>query len=362
MTSLLLTLILSFTAPPFVAQTLDGRSIPGVPVELTADHLVLDTAQGRVSLETENLLTLTARREARPAAQTTGVIVELTDGSAICARQFVAQGGHSRITLDGGEVIEAPMSVVHAVRLQRSDALDSEWTRLTEKKSDSDLLIVRSGGTLDSNKGIVENVTEETVGFNLDGELLPVKRAKVFGFVYHHGAADEPPPAVCRISEASGSLWSARTVALAGKLQWITSTGLNVSAPLADVLRLDFSQGKLLYLSDLKPDSTTWTPYFGADRPLPALRLFYAPRFNRGFDSETLKLGGAVYSKGLALFARTELVYRLPKGFTRFRAVAGADETAGTSGKVRLTIRGDDRVLWKTTSPAKTRRKPSNWT
>ncbi len=172
-----------------------------------------------------------------------------------------------------------------------------------------------------------------------------MKRAKVFGFVYHHGAGDGPPPPVCRVTDASGSLWSARSVALAGKLQWITSTGLNVSAPLEDVLRLDFSQGKLLYLSDLKPDSITWTPYFGADRPLPALRLFYAPRFNRGFDSEPLKLGGVVYSKGLALFARTELVYRLPKGFSRFRAVAGADETGGTSGKVRLTVRGDDRVL-----------------
>ncbi len=348
MSSILLALILSSAVPPFEAQTLDGQTISGALVELTADRLTLETSQGRVSLEMKNLLTLTAKREARPFPQMPGVIVELTDGSTIHGRQYVARGGQARITLAGGEVVEAPMSVVQSVRLQCADPLDAEWSRLIDAKADSDLLIVRTNGTLDSHGGVVHDVTEDTVGFDLDGEILPVKRSKVYGFVYRHGVVDEPPPAICRITDASGSRWSARSVSLADNLQWATSTGLSVSQPLENVLRMDFSLGKLVYLSDLKPDSTVWTPYFGGVRLLPALRLFYAPRFDRGFESETLKLGGNEYRKGLALFARTELVYRLPVGFRCFRAVVGIDDAWGTGGKVRLIVRGDDQVLLET--------------
>ena len=348
MSSILLALILSSAVSPFEAQTLDGQTISGALVELTADHLTLDTAQGRVSLEMENLLTLTAKRKAKPSPQMPDVIVELTDGSTIHGRQYVARGGQARITLAGGEVVEAPMSVVQSVRFQRADPLDAEWSRLIDAKADSDLLIVRTNGTLDSHKGVVHDVTEDTVGFDLDGEVLPVKRSKVYGFVYRHGVADEPPPAICQITDAAGSRWSARSVSLADNLQWATSTGLSVSQPLENVSRLDFSLGKRVYLSDLKPDSTVWTPYFGGERPLPALRLFYAPRFDRGFESETLELGGNEYRKGLALFARTKLVYRLPIGFRCFRAVVGIDNAWGMGGKVRLIVRGDDRVLLET--------------
>ena len=75
------------------------------------------------------------------------------------------------------------------------------------------------------------------------------------------------------------------------------------------------------------------------------MKQFYAPRFDRGFDSQPLQLGGVDYRKGLALHGRTELVYRLPERFSRFRAVAGIDDAVRPGGKVRLVVRGDDKVL-----------------
>ncbi|MBN1393625.1 MAG: NPCBM/NEW2 domain-containing protein [Pirellulales bacterium] len=345
MNSIILALIFGFIAPQFEAKTLDGQTFSGALVELTADRLTLETSQGRLSAETEKLLTLTTERgpdRVRPAA---GAIVELIDGSSIHVRQYLVREGRAKIVLDGGETLDAPISAVHSVRLRQSDALEAEWSRLTGDNTDSDLLIVAANGTLDSHKGVIHDVTGETVGFDLDGELLPVKRAKVYGFVYRHGLADAPPPADCLITDAAGSRWSARAATLEGNnLQWTTCTGLPVSMPLAGVVRLDYSAGKLIYLSDMTPESTNWTPYFGSRRPLPALRLFYAPRFDRGFDSDALELGGVEYRKGLALFARTELVFRLPEGFRSFRAAIGNDD-GETDGKVRLIVRGDDRVL-----------------
>ena len=68
-----------------------------------------------MSIPTAKLLTVLPKQKAKPAASVPGVVVELADGSVIRGRQYVAKGSHARITLAGGEVVEAPASMVRTV-------------------------------------------------------------------------------------------------------------------------------------------------------------------------------------------------------------------------------------------------------
>jgi hypothetical protein len=349
MNGIFLAILLTSAAPSFEAATLDGQTVVGPIIELTPKRLTIATGKGRVSIVTATLLTISPQQKVKPAAASPGVVVELADGSVVRGRQYVARGSQARITLAGGEVVEATASIVRTVlcAASQTDALQSEWSRLTSMKTDADLLIVRSGNGLDYHKGILHDVTEDAVRFDLDGEVLPVKRSKVYGLAYHHGATAELPPAICRITDAAGSVWPVRSLALDEKLQWTTPAGLSVSQSCESIARIDFSEGKLLYLSDLKPESIAWTPYFGAREPLPAMKQFYAPRFDRSFDSPVLRLGGVEYRKGMALHSRTELVYRLPGRFSRLLATAGIADAVRPGGRVRLVVRGDDKVLFE---------------
>lgn len=349
MNVIFLAILLTGTTPQFEVQTLDGTSPVGSLVELTPEKLALDASDGRITVETEKVLSISAKQKPSGARYATRVIVELIDGSTICGRQYVTRGSRATITLTDGEAIEAPTNVVRTVQLQQeAGALAVEWTRLLGLKADTDLLMIRKGETIDYHKGVLHDVAEDTVTFDVDGELLPVKRSKVFGFVYRHGNEAELPAIVCRVSDAADSRWSAQSLVLAEKLQWTTPTGLRVAEPVDQIVQIDFSGGKMAYLSDLKPDSVRWTPFFGAGKPLPSVEQFYAPRFDRNFESAPLQLGGVNYRKGLALHSRTELVYRLPDRFSRFRAVVGIDDTVRPGGKVRLVIRGDDKELLDT--------------
>jgi hypothetical protein len=76
------------------------------------------------------------------------------------------------------------------------------------------------------------------------------------------------------------------------------------------------------------------------------MRQFYQPKFDVGFDSKPLRLGGVTYRKGLAVRARTEIVYRLPERFGRFQATVGIDDAVRPAGKVRLLVIGDGKTLW----------------
>jgi hypothetical protein len=205
--------------------------------------------------------------------------------------------------------------------------------------------VVRKGDSIDYHKGVLHDVTADTVRFEVDGEVLPIKRSKVFGFARRHGAEAKMPPPVCRITDTAGSQWMVRSLSGAEKLQWTTPAGLSVVQAANKIVQIDFSGGKIVYLSDLKPESVHWTPYFGAGKPLGAVEQFYAPRYDHNFDANPLQLAGVQYRKGLALHCRTEIVYRLPGPFGHFRAVVGIDDAVRPGGKARLIVRGDEKVM-----------------
>jgi hypothetical protein len=122
--------------------------------------------------------------------------------------------------------------------------------------------------------------------------------------------------------------------------------GGTVTRPLDAVRRLDFSAGKLTYLSDLKPLSVQWTPFFDLGKQSPALAKFLGPRFDRGREDEVMRLDGKEYKKGISLTSRTEIVFKIPAQAKRFRALAGIDDGVANLGSVRLQITGDGRQLY----------------
>lgn len=345
MNAILLAIILTTAMPPVEVQMLDGQTHVGTLVALTPDRVTIDATGGQTSFEIEKVVSI-ASRQKQASAPHRSVVVELVDGSTILASQYLTSGATAKLMTLDGDTIECPTNAVCRVRLQQeSGSLRAEWSRLTRRKSDSDLLVVRKNDSLDYHAGVLHDVTDTTVTFEVEGETLPVKRSKVFGFSYRHADEANEASAMCRISDLSGSQWAVRALELAGKLQWTTPSGVTVAQAVEKIAQIDFSHGKIVYLSDLRPNDVRWTPYFSGGKPSATVEQFYSPRFDRGFQSETLSLGGKQYRKGVALHARAEVVYRLPDHFSHFRAIAGIDDATRPGGRVRLRIRGDEKEL-----------------
>jgi hypothetical protein len=347
MLSLLLTVVLAANGPTFEMRSLAGKTYAGTIADLSETQLALATATGRVSLALDQLVSLSQIASPR-TAEALQVWIELVDGSRIAGRQYTARDGQVHIVLAGQRTIELPTVAVATVRFHApSPALDAEWSRVLDTRPDGDLLLVRKGDALDYHRGVLGAVTDTEVQFEVDGERLPVKRAKLGGLAYYHPAGAKLPETVCRITDASGSRWAAKSVRLAGQLRWTTPAGVEVASVLTDVAKIDFASDRIVYLSDLKPESADWTPFFRLDKELPLLAQYYALRQDRAADAVSLRLGGEEYRKGLALHSRTTVVYRLPDRFHRFKAVAGIDDRVHPRGSVHLVVRGDDRVLFE---------------
>jgi len=233
------------------------------------------------------------------------------------------------------------------------------WDRTT------DLLLVRSGEALDYHKGVLRDVSPGTVEFVLDGELLPVKRAKVYGLIYYHPPGDPLPEPLCQVSDVGGSQWSVQTLKLADSLTWTTPGGLKRTQPVATIRQIDFSRGKVVFLSDLKPESVAFTPYFGAGKATqPLLAKFFALREDKNLQSGPLQLGSKQYGKGLAMHSQTKVVYRLPGRSAVFGRPWGSTTRFAPRATCGWSFTATTACCWRPRSPApiRPRRRTWSWT
>ena len=147
-------------------------------------------------------------------------------------------------------------------------------------------------GGVDFLEGKVGDITNESVVFQSQGESVPAKRSKIDGMIIFHKADDTSPATVCVVQDAAGNRFNARSVSLAdSSLQVGGASGVSFTVPWVDVARLDYSVGKVVYLSDLEPQSMRWSPYFDFGKSAPALAQFYAPRRDMGLDHQSAAFG-----------------------------------------------------------------------
>lgn len=344
-----LSLVLA-TPPEFLVEKLTGDQLGGALLECKDDAVQLQTKEGIVPIPLSEV-GVVRRSNAPPAAMVVPKVpvwVEMVDGSALAATDFVLGPQDAELVTATGGTVAVPHLQLRAVRFHELNKQWSEqWNGLLQSEGDSDLLVIHRNDALDYHRGTVRAVSAATVQFETAGRQLPVRREKVFGLVFYNsgtGTADQP---VCSISLYDGSLLVASSVRVSeGRLDCVTCSKVVLSYELDQVAQLDFRQTSVLYLSDLDPAVMEWTPLFPTSEPLPSVEAFFRPHKDRASDSGPLRLAGRTYEKGLAVHSRTRLVYRLDGRYRRFLATAGIDDRVRPDGSVRLVISGDGQVLF----------------
>jgi hypothetical protein len=248
-----------------------------------------------------------------------------------------------------------------------SVAIEKEWEDVlasaasTDSAATSDLLVVfkHGGQSLDYLEGVVGQITEREVEFTHDKNTVRVGRDKVAGLVFYRtNSASEDTPHCVLSGWDELRIRSGKGIRLnGGELQVTTLAALNLRWPWAEITSADFSAGKLAFLSDLTPVSQSWQPLVALPVAAAHAAAMGQPRMDRGPSGGLLSLwfpdadqpteiGHAEsFTKGIAVRSRTEIVYRLPRGFSRFSAIAGIEPSTRSNGDVTLMILGDDRPL-----------------
>jgi len=341
-------------------ETLEGARHTGALTELTEGQVTVTTSDGPRTVAAEQLLAIRPKNGPTAEAVPVAARVWLTDGSLLPASAYVVADGVASVATVGGPSLKIPTAHIAEVRFySRDSGLDAKFDAIADRELTGDTLVVRrkdeTGKTvaLDFLEGVLGDVSQERVRFDFDGDVINVQRAKLAGLLYYHPPSDEPANVACLVETADGTRVAARRVTLHGEqLALSIAGGGSLGIPLGAVVNLDFSGGKVRYLSDMEPLAWRYTPYIESPTAQDALARLFAPRRNQGFDGGPLTLrtsadsGPVAYAKGLAVCSKTTLEYAAPKGYARLRAVVGMDGEARELGAVRLEIYGDSRRLF----------------
>lgn len=368
MSSILLVVALLTTgavSAEVTATRLDGTSLGGELQQWTDGGCVIATSGGEQKVPETALLSLqwAPAPSAGDASQPT---VEMVEGSILPLEEYKASSGTAQLVLDHSGPREArttqvPLDQVRAAWLQPIDKqLAGQRDEIRVLNLPSDLLVIfkQNGKSLDYLEGVVGEVTDAEVEFTLDEKTMRVQRSKVAGVVYYRGAPAADAAPGCVLLGRDGLHVNAAHVRMTGSdLQFATAGPTTLTWPLADIYKADFSAGKLVYLSDLEPAAEQWSPWIGLPKSATLAAQYGQPHRDVAPTGGPLSLWIPAespadsgreqsFDKGLSLRSRSVVSYRLPRGFSRFLAVAGIEPTTNHNGDVSLTINGDGRQLW----------------
>src|SRR5262249_24119870 len=159
---------------------------------------------------------------------------------------------------------------------------------------------------------------------------------KVQGIIFLREADPNMTPAVCKLLDTARNEVMAATVAKSKDgVAIVTPAGAKIDYPRKLIARLDYSKGKLTFLSDMEPSEIVETCTEGQD----SVQHYHR---DNNLDGGPVRVGPTSFGKGLSLHAHTELEYDLKGEYREFKGYLGIEETiGGGDGPTTVKILGD---------------------
>jgi hypothetical protein len=331
-------------------QTLSGKKLTGEIVGLDKHALILKSSDGEIRHPVSDVLLITLATGNQPPPGPFADI-ELVDGSVLHCTKLALKPQAVEVTVAPDMALTLPYSAISTICVDAHDPkLKAEFQQFAGKRGRFDIVAIRSEGRLNALEGTFGSgiATGDGIEFTLAGseQRTTPKLNRIAGLVFISKPNTAAPARICKVIDGD------RNVLAAADLLWndkgltvTTVSGIKVDFPDATKLsRLDFSQGKLSYLSDLDPVRAEVN--LGIEDG-ENFAQFVRYRRDKNLENGPMRLDGTSYAKGLSLHAGAVLVYDLAGDYSSFRAVLGVDESVQTESQVEVVIEGNGRELFR---------------
>jgi hypothetical protein len=337
-------------------RTLDGKTLKGDLIRITESAVTLSGDTGPVSTPVANVLDIALPAGPPGYVESGFQDLELTDGSLLHCRELTIKKDQVEAKLLSGQDVRLPLKAVSYVLNNAQDSKTrEEWQTVLAQRKTFDVIAIRDKeGKVNPLEGTLGQGDDAgaRIGFETSaGTKRELPIARLVGLAFLRRPDADAPAVVCKVSDTSrDGFAAARLTFEADRFTVATAGGAKVELPRDLINRLDFSQGKLAYLSDLEPVKVSELYLEGSGR----YEGFGHYRRDKNWNDGPIRLlvkGDArpepqTFVKGLALHTDTELVYDLGGQYKEFKAYLGVDPKVEGDWHVRVTIEGDGKSLF----------------
>jgi hypothetical protein len=335
--------------PPISIRTLDGKTLTGELTAITDREVQLKVDGKPVVTQLETVLQIDIQPMPVGApSKSVFTAVALTDGSVLRCSKFGIKGKDATLTLSAGQQFTLPLAAIgYVLNEANNEALAKQFRDYLAKSKQqrSDFLLVKRGEALNGLDGTVGDGDDkgENVEFTRQGDKRNISLAKTQGLIFFR-ETDPKMVAACKLLDTARNEVMVAAIAKSEKgFQITTPSGAKIDYPRQLIARLDYSKGKLTFLSDIDPVEVVETCTEGQD----SVQHYHR---DKNLDGGAIRIGPSSYSKGLALHAHTELEYDLKGEYRELSAFLGVEEgIGGGDGPTVVKILGDGKELYNGT-------------
>jgi hypothetical protein len=331
------------------ASLLDGQTLRGMFLEAdsTKCRMTIGNAQRDLLANEIGLLKLGASlsKDRMPTE------VVLLDGSKAFGKMLTGKSSGWRLEDGRPEGLVIPAKSIRAARLKNLPAtLEPNWQAAINEPAESDAVIVMRGNeSLERINGIIVQVQETSVSFELDGEPIEIPLEKLAGLIWFQRPLERIQPTI-EIVSSNHSVWLAESFSTSkDSLDLKTQLNQTVSLPLSSIVSIDYSTANIRWLSDLEVLESIGNKSVDFKGKIASLDRAMAPRF----VSEQGTLPSDVSSKEKDLYfpGPGRFTFRVPEGFQSFQAQIVRTDDGSQRTNLTIEIWQDDNRLSQQSLP-----------
>jgi NPCBM/NEW2 domain len=308
----------------------DGRQLTGVEMKAgpTPDKVVLERGlEGPLTVGKDEILVVDFNKTAGKAVTPS---LRLLTGDQFVGKVTFPGGRQVKVGNSWGSVT-LPFTWCSSIRLAEKTELPAPGAH--------DAVLLTNG---DRPEGEIVDVKEGKLTLRLPAGVqaaIDLERVKAITFARAEPPVDAGSGLQVALDLGASERLTARWAGLQGEnLKLQPAWGGTLEIPLLAVSRLEVKNGKLVYVSDLKPAEATQIPYLDGE---------YPHRANQTVGGRPLRLAGKTFRRGLGVHSRSLLKYTLDGKFKTFASTLGVDSEVGSHGSVVFRVYGDDKVLFE---------------
>ena len=314
---------------------LSGLPVVGTLVSADSNKVIVQTKTGAIEKSAADISQVLF--DNKMEAKTLPVELFMVDGSKAFGDKLTGKSSSGwRLRDSSGNEVAISSKSLKAARFKAivPELVNAWQSAILETKNADAVIVLRPGNSFDRINGVIIQVQEESITFDLDGQQIEIPIEKLIGLVWFQRDQERVKPTI-EVSATDHSIWMAESLTLKSKvLELRTSLGQSVSIPLVQISRINYSTANIRWLSDIESLEAVAERPIEFKTPIASLDRAFAPRFvvnGRAPLSSSLAADKDLYfpSPGYYLF-------RVPEGFSSMQCrVERTDE--GTQ-RTDLTI------------------------
>lgn len=327
-------------------SSLNGTTVSGKLVSADDKIIILETKTGPIEKKSIDIGRLSFANNLAPIAAP--VELQLSDGSKACGDRLVGKATTGwRLRVSPEKELNVLAKWLKAVRLKAiGPELVSAWQNAIQETKNADAVIVlRPGNSLDRINGVIVQVQESSVTFDLDGQQIDIPIEKLIGLVWFQRELERIKPTI-EVVATNRSIWMAESFSFESKsnvLELRTQLGQSVSIPGTEISSINYATANIRWLSELEILQSVAERQIEFRTPIAALDRAFIPRFV--VNGNAPKPNSQYGDKDLYFPSPGSYMFRVPEGFSSLQCRVERNGSGPQRTDLMIEVWQDDQKL-----------------